>query len=236
MTLRQHILLVEDDPDLARGLVDAVELEGFHVTHVAEGKAALTKALTSSHDLIILDVMLPGLSGFDLLRELRVQGNRTPVLMLTAKSEETDKVRGLRLGADDYMTKPFGIMELVARIEALLRRVERHPSKPSILETARIRVDFNARKAWRKDRPAALTEREFQILETLAQRRGEAVSRDDLLTRIWGLAEDVEVSTRTVDQHIAALRRKLGDDAAEPTLIETVYGHGYRLAAPTDET
>lgn len=224
---RARVLLVEDDRDLAVGLTDAFAMEGYEVSHVADGRAGLAEAVRGRHDLILLDVMLPELSGFDLLRELRARGSDVPVLMLTARGEELDKVRGLKLGADDYVTKPFGIMELIARVEARLRRSRL--AKGGSLELEDIAVDFRARTARRHGRPVALTAREFEILEALAARRGEAVSRADLVTRIWGTDDDVEVTTRAVDQHIASLRRKLGDDAERPRIIETVYGYGYRV-------
>lgn len=231
MRTQHSILLVDDDGDLARGLADALEPEGYRVSHLTNGSGVLQQISNDSYDLVILDVMLPGGSGFDILRKVRERKNPVPVLMLTAKGQETDKVRGLRLGADDYVTKPFGIMELLARIEALLRRSGVRDRSALRLEMGEILVNFTARQAWRNGREIGLTARELEILETLVRRRGEAVSREDLLARIWGLADDVEVTTRTVDQHIAALRRKLGDDASAPRLIETVYGHGYRLGA-----
>jgi DNA-binding response OmpR family regulator len=222
-----RLLLVEDDRDLASGLADALDLEGYRVSHAVDGPSGLAQALSGRHDLVILDVMLPGLSGFDVLRQMRARGCDRPVLMLTARGQEVDKVRGLKLGADDYLTKPFGIMELLARIEARLRRARgAHPER---LEVGAVVVDFRAREASRRGRPVGLTAREFDILELLAERRGEAVSRSDLVGRIWGSSAG-DPTTRTVDQHVASLRRKLGDDAGEPRLIETVYGYGYRLS------
>jgi DNA-binding response OmpR family regulator len=229
-----HILLVEDDRDLAAGLTDALELEGYRVTLAADGSAGLKAALSGEYNLVILDAMLPRLSGFDLLKELRAHSSGVLVLMLTARAQEMDKVRGLKLGADDYVTKPFSVTELMARIGALLRRAP-SAEKPDRLEAEDVVVDFRARQAWRSGCRVGLTEREFELLELLAARHGEAVSRADLVARIWGTAPDVEVSTRTVDQHIASLRRKLGDDAALPHLIETVYGHGYRLVGKSQQ-
>ncbi len=224
---RTEVLLVEDDADLALGLTDALELAGYSVKAIATGPAGLVEALSGRPSLLILDEMLPGRSGFEVLAELRERGSPLPVLMLTARGQEADKVRGLKLGADDYVTKPFGMMELLARVEALLRRASERGA-PARLDAGAFIVDFRARRAWRGSRAVDLTPREFQILETLAARRGEAVSRDDLVARIWGTAEDVVVSTRTVDQHVAGLRRKL--EAGGASIIETVYGHGYRLA------
>lgn len=225
---RQRLLLVEDDNSLAEGLTDALGLEGYRVTHVRDGRLGLTEALGGRYPLVILDAMLPGLSGFDVLKRLRLQEPDILVLMLTARSQEMDKVRGLKLGADDYVTKPFSLTELTARVEALLRR-HKTVRPPGKFVEGDLEVDFRARTATRKGESLCLTGREFEILEMLHHHRGEAVSRNDLLARIWGLADDVEVSTRTVDQHIASLRRKLGDDPDSPHLIQTVYGHGYRM-------
>jgi two-component system response regulator RegX3 len=224
---------VEDDPDLAAGLGDALRLEGYEVTLKQDGPSGLSEALGRRHDLLVLDVMLPGLSGFDLLRRLRAARCDTPVLMLTARGEEVDKVRGLKLGADDYVTKPFGVMELLARIEARLRRTRMALASAERLEAGEVAVDFRSRRATRSGREVPLTPRELDILEVLAARRGEAVSRTELVACIWGTGTDGDVTTRTVDQHVASLRRKLGDDAAQPRLIETVYGYGYRLVAAT---
>jgi len=227
---KTRILLIEDDQDLATGLADALKIEGYSLTHAADGRRGHEEALRGSYDLVILDEMLPGLPGFELLRQLRAKGNRTPVIMLTARSQEVDKVRGLRLGADDYVTKPFGAMELLARIEAHLRRARLGPADPSRLEIGDVVVDFVARDARKGSDAICLTVRELDILGILSERRGEAVSRAALIARIWGTADDVDVSTRTVDQHVMMLRRKLGDDVEKPRIIETVYGFGYRLA------
>jgi DNA-binding response OmpR family regulator len=226
---KAEILLVEDDQDLAEGLSDALALEGYSVRHAGDGPDGLGHLRGGAYDLIILDAMLPSLSGFDVLKELRARGDETPVLMLTARSAEVDKVRGLKLGADDYVTKPFGIMELLARIEAILKR-SRSGESLSRITVRDVVVDFRARRAWRGNVPVTLTSREYEILALLARHRGAAVSRADLIARIWGTDDDVEVSTRTIDQHVLSLRRKLGDRGETPQLIETVYGYGYRLA------
>jgi two-component system, OmpR family, alkaline phosphatase synthesis response regulator PhoP len=228
------VLLIEDDRELAEGLRDALDLEGYRSECVVDGPTGLREALRGVFDLVILDAMLPGLSGFDILKELRGRGIATPVLMLTARSEEVDKVRGLKLGADDYVTKPFGIMELFARIEAVLKRTRATAQVPARLEWRDVIVDFRAREAWMCKKPLRLTASEYAILEVLARQRGAAVSRTELLARIWGTHLDADVTTRTVDQHILSLRRKLGDRAATKRLIETVYGHGYRLS-PEDK-
>lgn len=229
-----RLLLVEDDPDLSEGLTDALRLEGYQVTAALDGNTGIRLAQSRSFQLIILDAMLPGLSGFDFLRRLRESNHRTPVIMLTAKGQEMDKVRGLKLGADDYVTKPFGMMELLARVEALLRRT-REQGLPDTFAQGEVEVDFRSRRAWRRRRPLSLTGREFEILQLLAGRRGEAVSRSELVAHIWGSGDEVEVSTRTIDQHVASLRKKLEEDPSRPRLIETVYGFGYRLAGhPAD--
>lgn len=228
---RPRILLVEDDADLGAGLRDALDMEGYRVRQALDGPAGLKEALTGAYALVILDVMLPRLSGFDVLREVRRARPDQAVIMLTARGQEIDKIRGLKLGADDYVTKPFSVAELAARVAAVLRRARTSPPLNERLELQEVVVDFRAREAWAGAGSIGLTSREFEILRALATRRGEAVSREDLLGVIWGLRDDIEVSTRTVDQHIVALRRKLGDNAAAPRIIETVYGHGYRLAA-----
>jgi DNA-binding response OmpR family regulator len=231
---RARVLLVEDDRDLGAGLKDALEMEGYRVRQAVDGHGGLKEALSGDYALVILDVMLPRLSGFDVLRELQRRLPSQPVLMLTARGQEIDRIRGLKLGADDYVTKPFSVGELVARVGAVLRRAGPQRTRPERLELPGLVVDFRSRKGWVRGVRVSLTPKEFEILGALAARRGEAVSRDELLAIIWGLGDDVAVSTRTVDQHVVALRRKLEDDAAQPRVIETVYGHGYRLVAPED--
>lgn len=231
-----RVLLVEDDRELGAGLEDALEIEGYRVDQAMDGRAGLAEALSGRYALVILDVMLPRLSGFDVLQQLRRHRPAQAVLMLTARCQELDRVRGLRLGADDYVAKPFSVAELVARVAAILRRVQAEPAAPERLELEGLSIDFRSRRAALKGTKVSFTPREFEILLALAARRGDAVSREELLAVIWGLAEDVEVSTRTVDQHVVALRRKLGDDAAAPRIIETVYGHGYRLSAAGTST
>jgi DNA-binding response OmpR family regulator len=231
-----EILLVEDDRELGEGLRDALELEGYTVRHALDGAQARRELRRRTADLVLLDAMLPDVSGFELLKELRASGDSPPVLMLTARAAEVDKVRGLKLGADDYVTKPFSVMELLARIEVILRRARGGAQHPPRVTIGDVEVDFRARSASRRGNPCPFTAREFEILELLAQNRGAAVSRSELVARIWGVDEDVEVSTRTVDQHVLGLRRKLGDKGPTPQIIETVYGYGYRLAAEGDDT
>ena len=221
-----RILVIEDNGDLAYGLRNNLEIEGYDVDVAHDGEAGLRQACERRPDLIVLDLMLPGMDGFKVLREARAAGIDAPVLMLTARGEETDKVRALRLGADDYVTKPFGVLELLARIEALLRR-SAPPAAPERITFGDIVVRPSSRVVTRAGQPVALTPMEFDLLIALVQRRGDLVSRIDLLTRVWGHSS--AVLTRTVDTHIAELRRKLEPDPARPRYIHTVRKAGYRF-------
>ena len=224
------ILIVEDNADLAYGLRNNLEIEGYVVEVSPDGPAGLAQARSARPDLIILDLMLPGLDGYRVLRALREDGLDMPVLILTAHGQEADKVRGFRLGADDYVTKPFGILELVARVAALLRRTGR----PERDATARVRerfgeieIDPSTRTVYRRREAVPLTPMEFDLLVALVRRRGAVVSRLDLLHEVWGHTS--AVLTRTVDTHIAELRRKLEENPAMPRHILTVRKAGYRL-------
>lgn len=233
--MTNHVLVAEDDTDIRSGLVVALESEGYEVTAVANGAQALGAAKQTRFDLIMLDVMMPQKSGFDVCRELRAQGVTSPVLFLTAKSEEVDKVVGLKLGADDYVTKPFGLHELLARVEALLRRAQaatagRDPSAsnlPDVLKIGGVQVDRTTYKVTRGDEELPLTRREMKVLEILVDHAGEVVGRDKLLNLAWGV--DYYGTTRTLDQHIAQLRKKIETQPEQPTHIVTVHGVGYRL-------
>ena len=225
-----RILVVEDNPDLAYGLRNNLEIEGYRVDVADDGTTGLARARDASPDLIILDLMLPGMDGFRVLRALREEGRQMPVLILTARGEEADKVRGLRLGADDYVTKPFGVLELLARVEALLRRAA--PPDPgnggaTPERFADIEVVPASRSVLRNGRPVPLTPKEFDLLLALLRRRGAVASRMELLTEVWGYR--AEVLSRTVDTHVAELRRKLETDPAAPNHILTVRKVGYRL-------
>jgi DNA-binding response OmpR family regulator len=219
-----RILIVEDDPDIARGLSANLEIEGHEPQVVHDGRVALDLARRAPPDLIVLDLMLPGLDGLRVLSELRRGDPATPVLVLTAKETEGDKVRGLRLGADDYMTKPFGLMELIARVEALLRR-GRQQVAPSV-RFGDVVVQTAARTVTRAGEPVSLRPMEFELLMALVRRRGAAASRLDLLREVWGYADAAE--TRTVDTHVFELRHKLEADPAHPRHILTVWRIGYR--------
>src|SRR5213594_1673190 len=224
----KRILVIEDNPDLAYGLRNNLEIEGYEVEVAKDGTRGLSRARTANPDLVVLDLMLPGLDGFRVLRALREDGHGMPVLILTARGEEADKVRGLRLGADDYVTKPFGVLELLARVEALLRRTA--PPADGAGEPEQfgaVEVIPASRAVLRSGRPVALTPKEFDLLVALLRRGGAVASRMELLTEVWGYS--AAVLSRTVDTHVAELRRKLETDPAMPRHILTVRKAGYRL-------
>lgn len=222
-----RVLVIEDNEDLAFGLRNNLEIEGYEVRVAADGKAGLEAARTSRPDLVLLDLMLPRMDGFRVLKELRRDDASTPVLVLTARGEEADKVRGLRLGADDYVTKPFGLLELLARVEALLRRSGRLADAPRQFHFGDVEVDAAKRQVTRAGAPVALAPKELDLLLALLARRGDVATRGELLQEVWGYTANVV--SRTVDTHVAELRRKLEDDAAAPRHILTVRKVGYRL-------
>lgn len=209
------------------GLRDNCEYEGFQVLVARDGEEGLERALAERPDLILLDVMLPKLSGLDVCRTLRQRGLRAPIIMLTARSQETDKVVGLEVGADDYVTKPFGVRELMARIRAQLRRATGREAEIGAYRFGEIELDFRHHHATRAGTPLALSPREFALLKYFIQRRGEAITREELLDNVWGLTR--YPFTRTVDNHIAKLRRKVERSPAEPAYIITVHKVGYKF-------
>jgi DNA-binding response OmpR family regulator len=228
------ILVVEDNANLAYGLATSLELEGHEVVLAEDGAAGLRAARDQRPDLVILDLMLPGLDGYRVLQTLRERGETAPVLILTARGEEADKVLGFRLGADDYVTKPFGLLELLARVAALLRRagagarpVALAPA-PETVRFGEVEVDPGCRLVRRRGEEVALTPKEFDLLWALLRRQGGVAARLELLSEVWG--HRAAVMTRTVDMHVAQLRRKLEDDPAAPRHIVTVWKAGYRLA------
>jgi two-component system, OmpR family, alkaline phosphatase synthesis response regulator PhoP len=224
----QRILLVEDEPGLVLTLTDRLQNEGYEVESATDGESGLARASNEAFALILLDVMLPRKSGFDVCRKLRQSGIHTPILMLTARGQVVDKVVGLQLGADDYLTKPFDMMELLARIEALLRRASREPAPPAgVHRCGPIQVDFRRAEVLRDGKPVTLSAREFQLLRYLIDHRGATLSREELLTEVWGY--DAMPSTRTVDVHVAWLRQKLEENPQHPQLILTVRGLGYKF-------
>ncbi|HEX6371624.1 MAG TPA: response regulator transcription factor [Longimicrobium sp.] len=224
----RRVLIVEDDPDLGFGLRTTLEIEGYTADVAADGLQGLQRAREDRPDLVILDLMLPGMDGYRVLRTLRAEGNRVPVLILTARGEEADKVLGFRSGADDYVTKPFGLLELLARVEALLRRAGGGVADaPPVDRFGEVEIDRAARTVTRRGQAVSLAPREFDLLLALYDRNGGVISRQDLLREVWG--HRGAVLTRTVDIHVAELRRKLEDDPAEPVHILTVWKKGYRL-------
>lgn len=229
-TAPQSILIVEDDAALVLALSDRLTREGFAVEVADEGFSGMERVASAEHDLVILDVMLPGKDGFEIAAEARRRGVKTPILMLTARGEVTDKVVGLDVGADDYLTKPFEFMELMARIRALLRRAERGADRPAIdrVEFGDVVVDFRSAEATRGGEPVQLSAKELELLRYLALYPGTVHSRDELLDYVWGY--DAMPTTRTVDVHIARLRHKLEADPSAPEFILTVRGLGYKLA------
>ncbi len=226
----KRILIVEDNRDLAYGLRNNLEIEGYEVEVAEDGAKGLERALASRPDLIVLDLMLPELDGYRVLRRLRGEGMSVPVLILTARGEEADKVMGFRLGADDYVTKPFGLLELMARIAALLRRAETAKTSEASRTVERfgdVEVDRSTRTVRLRGQLIMLTPMEFDLLVALLQRRGAVASRLDLLKEVWG--HSAAVLTRTVDTHVAELRHKLEANPARPRHILTVRKIGYRL-------
>jgi DNA-binding response OmpR family regulator len=224
-----RILLVEDEPKMQRGLRDNLEFEGHEVTIEGDGSSGLQTLLRASFDLVILDVMLPQMSGFDVVRKSREKGNRTPILLLTAKGEEIDKVLGLELGADDYVTKPFSVRELIARVNALLRRASPAAAAESMMTLGDITVNFAGYTGSKDGKEISMTPKEFEILKYLWLHRNETISRDDLLKNVWGY--DDSVSTRTVDNFVLKIRQKIEDDPAHPKIVITIHGTGYKLIA-----
>jgi two-component system alkaline phosphatase synthesis response regulator PhoP len=224
---QQRILIIEDEPDLLRGLALNIEAEGYGVLTASRGDKGVEQALSEQPDLVLLDIMLPGKSGLDVCRELRRKGFEAPIIMLTAKAEEVDRVVGLEIGADDYVTKPFGVRELLARIRVRLRRRGTAAEFGSKLTFGPVEVDFDRQEANRQGRRVDLTGKEFEVLRLLARHRGEIVTRDRLLNEVWGY--ESYPTTRTVDNHILRLRQKLEDNPSDPRHILSVYGEGYKF-------
>jgi two-component system alkaline phosphatase synthesis response regulator PhoP len=222
------ILIVEDEESILMALEDNLKMEGYEVESAVNGEEGLSKAKERQFDLIILDIMLPRLDGFEVCKRLRQAGNMTPILMLTAKSQEIDKVLGLELGADDYVTKPFSPRELLARVKALMRRSQQVREGISEAAFGDIEVDFKRYEVNKRGRPVYLTALEFSLLHFLVQNQGQVLSRDTILDAVWG--KDVYIQPRTVDKHIAELRKKIEDDSSSPKHIIGVRGVGYKFS------
>ncbi len=223
------ILIIEDEPSMQLGLRDNIELERYHVDIESDGEAGLNRIKSGNHDLILLDVMLPRMSGFDICRAARAAGVTTPIILLTARGEEIDKVLGLELGADDYITKPFSVRELLARVKAILRRNQtmRNTGENNFVAIGRFQVDFTAFSAKVENQEVKLSHKEFEILSHLYKNRNKVISRYDLLENVWGYEE--QITTRTVDNFIARLRQKVEVDPNQPRVILTVHGSGYKM-------
>jgi DNA-binding response OmpR family regulator len=226
----KKILIIEDEPNMVRGLKDNLEFEGFEVDYAMEGNIGLDKVLHTKHDLILLDVMLPGISGFDICRSARKEGITTPIILLTAKGEEIDKVLGLELGADDYITKPFSLRELLARIKAILRRtsVEKEANEEAeYIQIGKIKVNFKTYSALDDSGEVKLSHKEFEVLHYLHMKKGAAIHREDIMNDVWGI--EFDISTRTIDNFIMKLRQKIEVDPNNPKIILTVHGMGYKM-------
>lgn len=230
--MKKHLLVVEDDAHIRLGLCDALRAEGYDVTDCCHGGEAVALIRQRTPDLVVLDIMLPGKSGYDVCREVRAAKSRVPILMLSAKGQEVDKVVGLELGADDYVTKPFSLRELLARVQALLRRAtpETNTSEvPAEMDFGQVRIDAKALRGKRGKESFDLTPRELKVLAVLWRERGNAVARDAILNEVWGI--EYYGTTRTLDQLVVKLRQKIEDTPSEPRWLVTVHGHGYRLDA-----
>lgn len=229
--MHQRILIVEDDPNVALVLHDALSAEGYATEHATDGRRALQAAFTKAFDLTLLDVGLPDTDGFSVCDEMRRHGLHTPILLLTARTAPDDKVRGLRMGADDYVTKPFHVPELLARIQALLRRTSANPAAILVeYSFGGVFVDFYRGRATKHGHPVELTTKELVLLRYLIARRGLVVSREELLSEVWGYQS---THTRTVDVHIATLRQKLEDNPHMPRYVATIRGEGYQFQPPS---
>jgi DNA-binding response OmpR family regulator len=221
------VLVVEDDPGILRTVADNLRFEQYEVVTASDGETAYVLLQREQPDLIVLDLMLPRMSGLELCRRLRTEDVQVPVLMLTARGEEADRVRGLDMGGDDYVTKPFSLPELMARVRALLRRASSASGGPQILKFGAVEVDFRRYAAHRRGQPIEMTRKEFALLRFLASREDAVVTRDEILNKVWGF--DSYPITRTVDNHVSSLRAKLEPDPARPIHIQTVHGVGYKF-------
>lgn len=234
MSAKRRLLVIEDEVAIRDGLVDVFVFHGYEVEASGDGRDGLHRAVSGQFDLILLDVMLPSMNGFEVCEAIRQRDRLLPVIMLTAKSTDDDIINGLRLGADDYIAKPFGVQELVLRVEAVLRRTKPEAELPRYVDIdTDLRVDCQNLELHRGSELIALTSRETALLQFLALNHDRAVSREELLSEVWGYSRHLDLETRTVDIHIAKLRRKLEQDPRSPTYLLTVRGRGYRLRPPS---
>ncbi|MFB3068821.1 MAG: response regulator transcription factor [Acidobacteriota bacterium] len=223
----ERILIIEDEESILMALEDDLKLEGYEVTGIEDGQQGLSMAKEGGYDLIILDIMLPKMNGFEVCKELRQAGVTTPILILTAKSQEIDKVLGLELGADDYVTKPFSPRELLARVKAILRRAKQTELGSDVYRFGDVEIDFKKYEAVKNGAPIYLTRLEFALLQFLIKHKSQALSRDTILDEVWG--KEVYAYPRTVDTHIAHLRKKIEDDPANPSYLLGIRGIGYKF-------
>jgi len=222
-----RIIIIEDDRAILRGLKDNLEYESYEILTATDGEQGYRLIKEQSPDLVVLDLMIPKMDGYELCRKVRSEGVTTPILMLTARSEEMDRVHGLDIGADDYVTKPFSVPELLARIRAILRRTQPLTDLPDQVHFDEVTVDFKSFKAMKAGEALKLSRKEFGVLRLLASRSGQVVTRNELLDEVWG--HDYFPTERTVDNHIASLRAKLEEDPAQPSHLITIHGVGYKL-------
>ncbi|RJP34553.1 MAG: DNA-binding response regulator [Candidatus Omnitrophota bacterium] len=228
--MKQTILVIEDDAAIRRGILDALRFEGYDTIESENGNVGLESALQRRYDLLLLDLVLPGRDGLEILREVRALYPTQPVIILTARGEETDRVKGLKMGADDYVVKPFSVKELLARVEAVLRRSPERPVSRLEIQLAHASADLaNGVIRFKDGEQRELSERETQLLRYLTHNAGRVISREEILAHVWQINPH-GIETRTIDMHIARLREKLRDDPSHPRLIETVRGKGYRFA------
>ncbi len=223
----KKVLVIEDDPAILKGLISSLEMEGYSTVSASDGEEGFKLGKTLNIDLIILDVMLPNKNGFEICSDLRKAEINTPVLMLTSKKEEIDKVLGLEIGADDYMTKPFSVRELLARIKAILRRNTELTKSIDEIIFGSVQIDFKKLEAYKNHQPIKLSSLEFKILKYLIEKEGEVISRDKLLDEVWGY--ETFPTTRTVDNYILSIRKKIEDNPAEPVHILTMHKSGYKF-------
>ena len=232
MQRKIRLLIVEDEEAIRAGLIDVFVYHGYDVDFAADGPVGLDKALSGRFDLILLDVMLPGMDGFEICNRIRLEDRDQPVIMLTAKSTDEDIIQGLSLGADDYVAKPFSVAQLVLRVQAVLRRSRIGAELDATLRLGNdVEIDCRNLQGQRGDKALAFTRREVEMLQYLRLNSDRPVSRDELLARVWGYAKNIDIETRTVDIHIAKLRRKIEPDPSQPRYLVTVRGAGYRLLA-----
>ena len=227
--MNKTILIIEDNRGIQMSLMDELEAEGYRVFTAGDGNEGLKLVKEKDPDLIILDIMLPGLDGYEVCKRLRSGGNTTPIIMLTVKNKEIDKVLGLELGADDYVTKPFSVRELSARVKTLFRRQEEYSGTSESCTIGETSLNFRKYEATRKGVKIDFTPLEFQVLQFLAENRGTVLTRDQLLEQVWG-KDNVVISLRTIDSHVASIRKKLEEDPANPKFIMNIRGVGYKLA------